>query len=351
MVEKTLEAFEKAQMEAQKNWRQLVAKYQNPITMRSVWELITSVIPYFIGWALIITSLQFPYWITFLLIIPTAGFMIRLFIIFHDTGHGSFFRSQKSNDFWGIITGFLTFTPYYQWRHEHAVHHAGAGDLERRGMGDIWTVTVKEYQAMSFWQKLSYRAYRHPFVLFVIGPSWTFLIGHRFARKGASRRERVNVTITNLVMAAMLLTLINAIGLPAFLITLLPVVAIGGAGGIWMFYVQHQFEGTYWAHHDAWDYFTACLQGSSYYKLPAILQWFSGNIGLHHIHHLSPRIPNYRLQECHDENPVFQIKPVTFFSSLKSLTYRLWDEQTRRLVGFDYVKKMAQTSTPSNSKA
>lgn len=321
------------------DWRKAVAPYQKPSLQLSSWQLVNSIIPYFALLAAMFWSMQFSYWLTLALSVFAAGFLMRIFIIFHDCGHGSFFASNKANAFWGFITGVLTLTPYYYWRRDHAIHHATVSDLDRRGIGDVKTLTVQEYLSLSKWQRLVYRLYRNPFLLFIVGPPIVFLIIHRFARKDAGHRERMSVYWTNLALLLILAALHFTIGLPAFLLLHLPVWLISFSAGVWLFYVQHQFEGTYWEHHKDWDYVTAALKGSSFYKLPRVLQWFSGNIGYHHIHHLSPSIPNYRLEQCHNENPLFQdIEPVTLLSSFKSLHFRLWDEENCRVVGYETLK-------------
>lgn len=322
-------------------WRQAVAKYENPDLRRSVWQIVNTLVPYFTLCYLMYRSLEISYWITLALSVLAAGFLTRIFIIFHDCGHGSFFRSRKANDIWGFITGVLTFTPYYGWRHEHAMHHATAGDLDRRGVGDIWTLTVKEYLASSSRKRLRYRLYRNPLVMFVIGPLFLFFVWQRFAPRRASKRERDSVYWTNLALGGILAVMSLTIGLKAYVMVQLPIVVIGAAVGVWLFYVQHQYEGVYWERHDQWDYVTVALEGSSFYKLPKVLQWFTGNIGFHHIHHLSPRIPNYFLERCHEEEPLFRdVKSITLLSSVKSITFRLWDEDRRQLISFREFKAL-----------
>lgn len=320
-------------------WQKVVAKYNTPARLRSAWQILNSIIPYFALWIAMVWSLSISYWLTLLLSSIAGGFLVRTFIIFHDCGHGSFFRSRKANDFWGTITGLFTFTPYHRWRYQHAVHHATSGDLDRRGHGDIWTLTVQEYLESSRWKKFAYRLARNPIVLFVIAPLYVFLIHERFVSSKATRQEKVSVHSTNLMLLAILVVMWNMIGLKAYLLVMMPTIMVGAASGVWLFYVQHQFEGAYWERRGDWDYVTAALKGSSFYKLPKILQWFSGNIGFHHIHHLSPSIPNYNLERCHKEEPLFQqVKPVTLFASLKSLTFRLWDERRQKLVGFGHLR-------------
>ncbi len=317
------------------HWQELVKKYQFPDNWRSIWQIANSIIPYFAMWYLMYRSLSISYWLTLGLAFPTAGLMMRIFIIFHDCGHGSFFKSPRANHFVGTICGILTHTPYFQWTREHAIHHATSGDLQRRGAGDVNTLTVKEYLALSAWERFRYRLYRHPIILFLIGPHYIFLFWYRFTGKHSGRRERNNVWLTNVGMAALYGSMVWAVGLKPFLMIFTPVTIISGAVGVWLFYVQHQYEDTYWRRGKVWDYATAALQGSSFYKLPRILQWFSGNIGFHHIHHLAPKIPNYKLERCHYETPAFQQSPtLTFFASLKSASLRLWDEEQEKMVGF-----------------
>jgi len=316
-------------------WKEIVARYQKPSVGRSVWQMVNTLVPYAALWYLMYRSLAVSYWLTVPLAILAGGFLVRVFIIFHDCGHGSFFKSRKANDVVGFITGVLTLSPYYHWRWEHAAHHSTSGDLDRRGLGDIWTLTVQEYLESSRWKRFAYRLARNPVVLFVVAPVFLLLVKHRFPKTEASPRERHSVYWTNLGVLGMAAALSWIFGIKAYLVIQLAVVMVAGSAGMWLFYVQHQFEGVYWERREEWDYTTAALQGSSFYKLPRILQWFSGNIGFHHLHHLSPRIPNYRLEECHKADPVFQSVPsVTLFSSLKSLTFRLWDEQRRKLVGY-----------------
>jgi acyl-lipid omega-6 desaturase (Delta-12 desaturase) len=320
-------------------WKDLVAPYQTPTVGRSAWQVVNTLVPYAVLWYLMYCSLAVSYWLALPLILLAAGFQVRTFIIFHDCGHGSFFRARKANDILGFITGVLTFTPYYHWRWEHALHHGSAGDLDRRGTGDVWTLTVQEYLEASRWQRFAYRLARNPIVLFVLAPLFLFLIKQRFPSPKAPRRERNSVYWTNLGVLTVAVGLTCLFGLKAYLLLQVGVLMVAGTAGVWLFYVQHQFEGVYWERGGDWDYCTAALKGSSFYKLPKVLQWFSGNIGFHHIHHLSPRIPNYNLEKCHQSEPLFQtVKPVTLCSSFKSLTFRLWDEQRRKLVGFRAVR-------------
>jgi acyl-lipid omega-6 desaturase (Delta-12 desaturase) len=322
-------------------WREVVARYHRPDWRRSVWQVVNTFIPYLVLWYLMYRSLAVSYWITLALSVLAAGFLTRIFIIFHDCGHGAFFKSQRVNDVLGFIAGVFTLTPYYGWRHEHAVHHATAGDLDRRGVGDVWTLTVKEYLALSPKDRFRYRVYRNPLIMFFFGPLLVFLVWHRVPPKVGSKRELHSVYWTNLAVASIVAVMSVTIGIKAFLMVQLPIVAIAGAAGVWLFYVQHQYEGVYWERHEDWDYVSVALQGSSFYNLPRVLQWFTGNIGFHHIHHLSPRIPNYYLEKCHNENPMFHgVKSIGLFESFKSLSFRLWDEDQHQLVGFDHLKTL-----------
>jgi omega-6 fatty acid desaturase (delta-12 desaturase) len=313
-----------------------------------VWQVTNSVVAYGVLWYLMYRSVEFSYWITLALAILAAGFLVRIFIVFHDCGHGSYFKSRKANDILGVITGILAFTPYYQWRHKHAIHHATSSDLDRRGTGDVWTLTVREYLEAPRWRRFAYRLIRNPMVLFGVVPLILLVVGQRFPWRKADRRERTNVFWTNLAILGMAAGLSGLLGIEAYLAIQLTILMIAGSVGVWLFYVQHQFEGAYWEHREHWDYVTAALQGSSFYKLPRVLQWFTGNIGFHHIHHLSPGIPNYNLEKCYRADPLFQgVQRVTLLSSLRSLTYRLWDEQRRTWVGYGHLRALRGGRTRS----
>jgi omega-6 fatty acid desaturase (delta-12 desaturase) len=320
-------------------WKRIVARYQKPSVGRGVWQIVNTLVPYAALWYLMYLSLSVSWWLTVPLAVLAGAFLVRVFIIFHDCGHGSFFKLPKANHILGAITGVLTFTPFYHWRWEHAIHHASAGDLDRRGTGDVWTLTVQEYLESSRWKRFAYRLARNPAVLFVLAPLFLFLMKQRVPSIKAPSRERYSVYWTNLAAGAVAAGLIWIFGLKAYLIIQLAVLTVAGSAGVWLFYVQHQFEGVYWERGGKWDYVTAALKGSSFYKLPKVLQWFSGNIGFHHIHHLSPRIPNYYLEKCHQAELLFQtVMPVTLFSSFKAFTFRLWDEQRHKLVGYRHLR-------------
>lgn len=326
--------------------RKQLAPFQQPDRKRSIWQIINSIVPYGLLWVGAWYAMGYSYWLALPFIIVAAGFMIRTFIIFHDCGHGSFFRSKKANNFWGTVTGILTFTPYHYWRASHARHHATSANLDQRGFGDVWMMTVKEYQNASKFERLKYRLYRNPLVMFLLGPLFMSLITHRLVRHKANRAERLSVYFTNLGILVMAVGISWAIGWKAYLAIQLPIMFMAQVMGIWLFYVQHQFEGVYWAPQQDWDFVAASLHGGSYYALPKVLNWFTGSIGYHHVHHLNSRIPNYYLAKCHEEVKELQVAPkVGIWKGLKSLGYRLWDEEQNRLVGFGVLRqKRAQAA-------
>ncbi|HLG05890.1 MAG TPA: fatty acid desaturase [Gemmatimonadales bacterium] len=322
------------------NWKEMVARYQTPSVKRAVWQLLTTVVPLIAAFGLMYWSLSVSYWLTLTLALPAAGLAIRTFIIMHDCGHGSFLPSRLWNDVVGWVTGILTATPYSHWRREHAIHHATSGHLEERGTGDITTLTVREYLGLGWFRRIRYRLYRNPLLLLVVGPAYLF-VKHRWpSRKFAGRREVINVFGTDLALAGMVTTLSLLIGFREFLLIWIPILMLSGAAGVWLFYVQHQFEHAYWRGGDEWDYATAAVAGSSYFRLPKVVQWFTGNIGFHHVHHLSPRIPNYRLERCHRENPSLQqVTTLTIRESFRTMGLKLWDEETGRMVGFRHLRR------------
>jgi omega-6 fatty acid desaturase (delta-12 desaturase) len=319
-------------------WKQAVSRHTGSDFKRSVWQLVNTLAPLVALWVAMALTVRSHYWITLLLAVPASLLVVRSFIIFHDCGHGSFFKSTKANSIIGNLLGVLTFTPYNDWSREHALHHAKSGDLDNRGFGDIWTLTVKEYEAKSKRDQLRYRMYRSPLVIFLIGPIYNFVINQRFTRSYTGKAGRNSVYTMNVLLAIYVTGMSFALGgFKEFLMIQAPVTAFASIVGVWMFYVQHQFEDVYWEHNEDWDYTRASLEGSSFYKLPKLFQWFSGNIGFHHIHHLSHRIPNYKLEECYNSEPIFQeIVPLTFVKSLRLINFRLWDEETRTMVGWDY---------------
>jgi omega-6 fatty acid desaturase (delta-12 desaturase) len=325
-------------------WREIVARYQTPSVKSAVWQLLSSIVPLIATGFLMYWSLSVSYLLTLLIALPAAGFTIRTFIIMHDCGHGSFLPSRTWNDIVGWVTGILTATPYSHWRREHAIHHATSGHLEQRGTGDITTLTVREYLSLKWARRAKYRIYRNPLVLLGFGPT-ILLLKHRWPTRGmAGKREIINVHGTNLALAAMITALSLLIGFREFMLIWLPIVLLSGTFGVWLFYVQHQFEDAYWRDGEEWDYATAAVAGSSYFRLPKVLQWFTGNIGFHHVHHLSPKIPNYRLERCHRENPTFQkVTTLTLWQSIKTLGLKLWDEESHRMVGFRHLRKLRRS--------
>ena len=318
-------------------WGETIAKYKRPDLRKSCWQVVNSVLPFFGLWYLMYLSYFWSLWLTLALSVPTAGFLVRIFIIQHDCGHHSFFRNKRANDVLGFLCGVVTLTPFHFWRRTHARHHVTSGNLNHRGHGDVGILTVKEYRGRSFWERLGYRIYRHPLFMFFIGASFMFVVQHRFTRgiPRTWRRERISVYATNLAILSVLLLASASIGLPMFLIIELPVIVLAAAGGSWLFFVQHQFEEAYWQPQQSWEFTRSALEGSSYYRLPLILRWFSGNIGYHHIHHLNSRIPNYNLPACYDAEPDFR-KGVTFGfrESLKCVSLKLWDEDRQRMVTY-----------------
>ena len=319
--------------------RAAIAPFEHPDLWRSIWATVNSLVPFFVLWYLMYRSLSLSYWLTLALAIPTVGFYVRIFILFHDCGHGSMFRQRWANDLVGVITGIITLHAYYNWRHEHAVHHATSGNLDRREMGDITTLTVREYQALPPLRRLGYRLYRHPMVLLFFGPLFQFVIATRFNAGRGGKRERHSVYFTNAALLAVLAIMWATIGLKAFVLIQLPIIWIGGSVGIWLFYVQHQFEGTIWDRPPDWDFAKAAVHGSSFLRLPRVLDWFTGSIGYHHIHHLSPRIPHYRLARCYAQSPVLQVKPLSVWAGIKALALTLWDEEQHRLIGFRALRQ------------
>jgi omega-6 fatty acid desaturase (delta-12 desaturase) len=318
-------------------WSRRLAAYSSPSLGRSLFQLISTGAIFAGLWYLMLQSLAWPWWTTILLAFPTAGVLIRLFIIQHDCGHGSFFKSKRASTIVGSAIGVMTLTPYHYWKKEHSIHHATSGLLDKRGHGDIDTLTVREYRELSAWKRFLYRLYRSPVVLFGIGPLWQFLINHRLplTTPPSTKAGWISIVIANVATAGILVLVHYTIGLIPFLKVQVPITLISCTLGVWLFYVQHQFEGTYWRRKADWDYADAALLGSSHYDLGRILQWFTGNIGLHHIHHLNSRIPNYRLQKVLNEFPdLRKVTRIGFFSSLKCLRLALWDEDRQKLVGF-----------------
>jgi omega-6 fatty acid desaturase (delta-12 desaturase) len=323
--------------------KKAVAPYEQTDTKSSIKQVINTVGPLLLLWYGAYLSLSVSYWLTLPIVIAASGFMVRTFIIFHDCCHQSFFNSRKANDILGTITGILTIVPYQQWKHTHSVHHATSSNLDKRGVGDMWVLTIQEYIDSPWWRRLAYRVYRNPVVMFGIGPISTFLLEYRFNRRDARRKERINTYVTNVSIVGLYGLLCWAIGWQAFLMIQGPIFFISGMMGIWLFYVQHQFEDSYFENGDEWSYVKAAVDGSSYYKLPKPLQWITGNIGFHHVHHLSPKVPNYNLEKAHNATPPLQkATTITIGESLKSLKFRLYNEEKKTFVSFKDAKPLLQ---------
>jgi omega-6 fatty acid desaturase (delta-12 desaturase) len=323
-------------------WYKSTARYTQAETRSAVWQLLTTLIPYLLLLLLMVQTIRhgYSYWITLALGVAAALLLCRIFIFFHDCIHGSFLPSPRWNRNVGYLCGILTFTAFHDWRRSHTGHHITAGDLDRRGMGDITTMTVAEYLAAPALQRLSYRLYRHPLIMFGIGPPYYFLLRNRYPSPGAKKIDFVSVVCTNLAIAAIAVTASLTIGFRTYLLVQMPVLLLATTLGVWLFYNQHQFEGVYWARHDAWDPWRVAMEGASYYRLPRLLQWVTGNIGFHHVHHMRPGIPNYRLQECYESTPELQaVTPLTLWKSLGSLRLNLYDEEERKMVSFRTLKR------------
>jgi acyl-lipid omega-6 desaturase (Delta-12 desaturase) len=324
-----------ADTDSPRSWRGVLDPYATPQLNRSLFDLGTSVVPYLVLVTAMYFALRVSVLLSLALVLPTAGFLIRVFIVFHDCAHGSFLRSRRANNLLGAAVGLLVWLPFRGWQHEHAVHHATAGDLDRRGVGDIKTLTVAEYRALPLLRRIGYRLFRNPVVMFGLGWLLVLVLKPRFVPRGARRRIRNSVLATNLVLALVVGALCLLLGWRDYVLVQGPVFLVAGAVGIWLFYVQHQFEGTYWQAHSNWRYDHAALEGSSYLKLPRVLQFFTGNIGFHHVHHLSVAIPNYNLQEAHEKTDRLQAVPeLTIRDGVRATRLKLWDERSGRLVTF-----------------
>jgi omega-6 fatty acid desaturase (delta-12 desaturase) len=332
-------------------WREILGPYRGMDLRSSLTQIVTSAVPFLVFWYASYQALSVGYWLTLLLAVPTAAFVTRLFMIQHDCGHGSFFRSRKVADFVGFWIGVVTLTPYRYWRKTHAYHHSHSGDLDFRGLGDVDTYTVSEYYRKPFWGRLRYRLYRNPLVLLGLGGLFVFGLKHRYPWDIPRRwkREWASVWKTNAALLAILVVSSLTIGVKALLLVHLPVLLFTGTVGVWIFYVQHQFEDTYWQEHADWSYFESGLQGCSHLMLSKPLQWITASIGIHHVHHLSAHIPNYRLQQCMDENVELQhVTKITIWDGIKALRLSLWHEDSRRLVSFREAKNLVRPRAAVN---
>jgi len=326
-----------------KNLIQSITKFAQPNYQKALWQISNTFVPYLSLWALMVFSVlnDFPYWVTLLLSVVASGFLVRIFILFHDCCHHSFFPFRRANLILGYIAGIMTFTPYEDWQRTHIIHHGSSGNLDRRGVGDIWTLTVDEYLTASKLKRFAYRSFRNPLVLFTLVPIFLFLVLQRFPSSGAKKRERNSVYFTNIAIVFVITIMSLTIGFQNYLIIQLPIIIMSATAGMWLFYVQHQYQDVYWSREQSWDKTRSGLEGSSYYKLPPVLQWIVGNIGLHHIHHIKANIPNYNLQRCLNEVPVLQqVHPLTLVASVKSLWLNLWDEQKQKLVSFRSIRML-----------
>jgi omega-6 fatty acid desaturase (delta-12 desaturase) len=326
-----------------RHWTQILARYRAPNPTRSIFELVITIGPLVLLWFLMWGAVHFGYyWLCLLLALPAAGFLVRLFMIQHDCGHGAFFHPRLANDWVGRVLGILTLTPYDFWRRTHAVHHSTSGNLDKRGTGDIDTLTVDEYLARSRWGRLRYRIYRHPAIMFGIGPAYLFLVQHRLPvglmREGW--QPWLSTMATNAAIAMVVAGLMWLVGIGPFLFVHLPIMLLAASIGVWLFYVQHQFEDTVWAKDRHWNLHEVALRGSSYYDLPRVLHWFTANIGVHHIHHLCSRIPYYRLPRVLRDFPDLRnVSRLTLLQSLMCVRLTLWDEAQQRLISFREMRR------------
>jgi omega-6 fatty acid desaturase (delta-12 desaturase) len=328
------------------SWKAVLAPYERPETRRGIIQIATSVVPYLALTAASYLTLGSSIFLTAALAILAGGFLVRTFVVFHDCCHGSLLPSRKANARIGTVLGLFVLTPFVRWRHEHAVHHASSGDLDRRGVGDVYTLTVSEYYAKPWKERLSYRLFRNPLIMFGIGPIFAMIIGPRIVGKDARPRMRQSVLVTDAVLAVIFGLIFWLLGWQFVLEVWTPSALLAGSAGIWLFYVQHQFEDAYWQSGDDWSYADAALQGSTYLKLPKVLQFFSGSIGLHHVHHLNHKIPNYHLQRAHDSHPVFSTVPtITIADGMRAVRFKLIDERSGKLVTFAQARDSVALAT------
>jgi len=336
-----------SKLPSMKDLKGVVEPFTKAETRTAVRQLIITLLLYAAGWVLMHFSLRVGYWLTLLLAIPTAGFLVRIFIFFHDCGHNSFLPSTRANRTLGFWLGILVFTPGEQWWKSHAIHHATSGNLDRRGVGDVTTLTVEEYLKLSPLGQLGYRLFRHPLVMFGLGPLFMFLIKHRIPSPHFGKRETMSVVWSNLAIIALGTGLSLLMGFKNYVLIQLPVIWLGGMAGIWMFYVQHQFESSYWARHPEWEYVASAFEGASYYRLPKVLQWFTGNIGFHHIHHLSPKVPNYELEKAYNSAEVLRHPlTLTIRESIRTIPLTLIDEANDHMITFRELRRRSSPAVP-----
>ncbi|MUV06245.1 fatty acid desaturase [Planococcaceae bacterium Storch 2/2-2] len=317
-----------------------VAPYAKCDTKKSVWQLINTIPPFFILWYIAYEAYQLSFWLMIPVAVVAAGFVVRTFIIFHDCTHGSFFKSKKATDFVGTLTGIMTLFPYEQWKREHSIHHATSSNLDKRGTGDIWVMTIEEYAAANKWTRLGYRLYRNPIVMFGFGPLYLILVSNRFNRKGVRPKEFWNTHLTNAAIVLIYGLMMMWIGVVPFLAIQGTIMFVAAGAGIWLFFIQHTFEDSYFEEQGEWNYVKAAIDGSSYYELPKVLQFMTGNIGFHHVHHLAPRVPNYHLEDAHENiEPLQQATKITIGSSLRSLKYKLYDNDKKAFITFKEMRE------------
>ena len=328
-------------------WVGALNRFEKPSPRKVAIQLLDTLPPYLGMVALMYLTMTWhlPYIVTLLIALPAGAFLMRLFIIFHDCGHGSYVASELGQKIIGNVLGVVTFTAFADWRRSHGIHHSSAGNLDRRGVGDVWTMTMEEYAASSPTRRWWYRVFRNPFVMFGLGPFFSFLIIHRWPTPGSNRNQFFSVMLTNLALAGIVVACSLTVGIKDYLLIQLPILLLGGAGGVWLFYIQHQFDPSYWARTEGWESMAAAMRGSSFYKLPRVLQWISGNIGFHHIHHLRPRIPNYNLQQCLNETPELQLPdPLRLWPSLMSVHLKVWDERKKILLTLRQMREQLRLS-------
>jgi omega-6 fatty acid desaturase (delta-12 desaturase) len=327
-------------------WRDALAPYTRPDLRRSILDVATSIVPYIALQVAMYFALDASYWLVLALSVPASGFLLRTFIVFHDCGHGSFLPSKRANTWLGVFSGLFVYTPFHAWKHEHAIHHASSGDLDRRGTGDVDMLTVAEYAALSKPKRFEYRMFRNPLVMLLLGPLWALAIEPRFSAGTGRPIDKKSVLWTDVILVAVLAGLIWLIGLKALVLIQLPCIMLAGGAGVWLFYVQHQFEGVYFDYGGEWTYADAALKGASHLKLPKLLQFFTGNIGLHHVHHLSARVPNYNLQAAHDANDFFHDVPqIGIAEGMRAMRLKVWDEDEGRLLTWAEARPKIRAAT------